>query len=168
MKKLFCLICCLLVSPAWATEPLQLARADATSQAMDFAQGLVPALTESLGVSETQASGGLGSLFGLAKDNLGKEDFASLAELVPDMDQLLKAAPALSGDSSDALGSLMGDKAKALTGAKAVYDQFSELGLGTEHIAKYAEIVQGYLQSEGGQSAVDLFQQGVGSLLSGG
>jgi hypothetical protein len=135
----------------------------------DYSDGLLSAVTGGLGVSNDQAEGGLGSLFGLAKDSLGGDDFASLSKLVPGMDGLLAAAPVL-GDSGGAVGSLLagaGDYGSALAGAKTVYDQFAKLGLSTEQIGQYAGIVQGYLESEGGQSAADLFKQGISSLTGG-
>lgn len=144
------------------------AAAPATAQAIDFAAGLAPALTESLGVSSEQASGGLGALFGLAKDNLSSGDFSTLSKSVPGMDSLLSAAPEVAG-ASDGLGGLMsgaGKYGKAMTGAKEVYEQFSALGLDPAQVGQYMNITTSYLQSEGGQAAVDIFKDGVSALLA--
>ena len=136
-----------------------------------FSGGLVPALTETLGVTSEQASGGLGALFGLAKSSLQATDFSQLSESVPNMDSLLSAAPnqpQLGNASGNSLNSMLesaGGYGKALAGAKDVYEQFSALGLNAEHVARYIDITSKYLSSEGGQSAVNLFTSGVGSLL---
>ena len=50
---------------------------------------LVSSLTDKLGVSSEQATGGAGAIFGYAKDNLDADDFASIAEGIPGMDGLL-------------------------------------------------------------------------------
>jgi len=132
--------------------------------AADFSAGLVPALTGSLGVSSEQASGGLGALFGLAKNNVSSKDFATLSNVVPGMASLLSAAPEVGGGGG-LLGSV--DKyGKALSGAKQVYEQFSALGLDQSKIPQYMSVTTSYLQSEGGQAAVDIFKDGVRSLLT--
>lgn len=131
--------------------------------AIDFAKGLLPAITETVGVSDKQAEGGLGSLLGLAQGQLGTEDFSSLAKMIPNMDGLLSAAPKV--ESSDSpLGGLLGDSGKALGAAQTVYGQFKALGLSADQIGQYITVIQGYLQSEGGQAAVELFNKGTGAL----
>lgn len=138
-----------------------------TAQTIDFAAGLVPALSESLGVSSRQASGGLGALFDLAKENVSAEEFATLSQSVPDMTGLLAAAPAVGG-ANDGLGGLLGSAGKygkALSGAKEVYQQFAALGLDAAQVGQYINIAMSYLQSEGGQATVDIFSEGVASLI---
>jgi hypothetical protein len=44
---------------------------------------LISTLTQNLGVSESQATGGAGLLFKLAKDKLPAGDFAKVASAVP-------------------------------------------------------------------------------------
>ena len=139
-----------------------------TSSAIDFAAGLVPTLSDSLGVSSKQASGGLGALFGLAQENVSVSDFATLSQSVPGMSSLLAAAPQVAG-GSDGLGGLLGSAGKygkAMTGAKQVYEQFAALGLDATQVGQYINIAMSYLQSEGGQAAVDIFNDGVASLLA--
>lgn len=142
--------------------------ASTTDQAIDFAAGLVPALSESLGVSSKQASGGLGALFGLAKDNVSAADFSTLSQSVPDMSSLLSSAPEVAG-AGDSMGGLLGSAGKygkAMTGAKEVYEQFSVLGLDASQVGQYMNIAMSYFQSEGGQAAVDIFSEGVSSLVA--
>ena len=143
------------------------AEATAVPADLDFSGGLSNAISSALGVSGKQADGGLGSIFSLAQSTLGNEQFAALASAVPGMDSLLKAAPALESGSSSLSGmaSSLGDYGDAAKGAAAVYSQFQSLGLSPTAIPQYIEVTNSYLQSTGGQKAVDLFSKGVASLL---
>lgn len=139
---------------------------DGAATAIDFAKGLLPAISETVGVSDKQAEGGLGSLLELAQGQLGSKDFSSLANMIPNVDGLLSAAPAVASSDSP-LGGLLGDSGKALGAAQKVYGQFKSLGLSPDQIGQYITVIQGYLQSEGGQAAVDLFNKGTGALAGG-
>jgi hypothetical protein len=135
------------------------------STAVDYAKGLLPALKDSVGVSSSQAEGGAGSIFSLVTDNLSTDDFSSLAGMVPglNMDSLIKAAPAVA-ESGSSLTGMLGSSGGSIAGVTKVYDQFKSLGLSTEQLTGYVTVIKGYLQSEGGESAVDLFKKGAGSL----
>jgi hypothetical protein len=125
------------------------------------------ALATSLNVSDQQAQGGMGALLGLAQSSLPVSDFSTLAELVPNVDGVLAAAPAVESADVGALGGLMasaGNYGKAAQGVKTVYEQFSTLGLSAAHIPQYISVATQYFQSEGGQAAVDIFTQGVSAL----
>jgi hypothetical protein len=137
-----------------------------SSQLVDYANGLLPAISSTTATSSKQASGGVGSLFAMVQDNLSAEDFSSLSAMVPDldMDSLLAAAPKIAEQSSS-LGGMLGSDS-SLAAAQTVYQQFKALGLTKEQVAQYVDITQGYLQSEGGQAAVDLFKKGLGALAS--
>src|SRR5262245_57824517 len=67
---------------------------------------LVSALAKELGSTPKQAEGAAGSLFRLAKSRMAPESFGRLAKAVPDVDQLIAAAPALDrrGAGAQALG----------------------------------------------------------------
>jgi uncharacterized protein VcgC/VcgE DUF2780 len=139
---------------------------ETSTQAIDYAKGLLPALKGATQTSGAQASGGAGSLFSLVKENLDAEDFSSLQEMVPqlNMDKILAAAPEVSGQNNSMTSMLGGDSGDALANAQKVYEQFKSLGLTKEQLGQYIDVTQGYLQSEGGQAAVDLFKKGLGSL----
>src|SRR5579864_6375172 len=57
---------------------------------------LVRQLSKGLSITPTQARGGAGSLFALAKTRLSEDEFGKVSSAVPGMSGLLKAAPALS------------------------------------------------------------------------
>jgi hypothetical protein len=63
------------------------------STAYATAAELVGALTRKLGVTEQQATGGAGAIFGLAKSQLSPDNFGQVAHVVPGMEGLLQAAP---------------------------------------------------------------------------
>lgn len=139
---------------------------ETSSQVVDYAKGLIPALKGSTETSYKQASGGAGALFSVVEENLGAEDFSSLKAMVPklNMDKLLSAAPEIAEQNNAMTSMLGGDSGNALASAQKVYEQFKSLGLTKEQLGQYIDVTQGYLQSEGGQSAVDLFKKGLGSL----
>ena len=174
MKRI--LLFCLLLAPLSAVaddimksagDAMRSVSSSAAAGNMDFSSGLSSAIASALGVSSSQADGGLGSLFSLAKSTLGNEQFATLASAVPGMDTLLKAAPALegSGSSLSSLAGGLGDYGEAVKGASQVYSQFQALGLDATAVPQYIEITNSYLQSTGGKKAAELFSQGVASLL---
>ena len=68
--------------------------------------GLVDLLTSQLGVTKDQATGGAGSIFQLAKQNLNVEDFSSVAKAVPGIDQMMGAAPKVESSCEFSGGSL--------------------------------------------------------------
>lgn len=129
---------------------------------------LTSMVTSQLGVSESQAQGGLGTLMSLAKTSLAGADFDKLKGYIPEMDTLLKAAPALS-ENAEGLSSLMGNAGKyanVLQGATAAYSQFESLGISPDQIPKYVDVTNEFLNSKGGQDASDLFKEGVNAVLA--
>ena len=129
------------------------------------AMGLIPDITDSLGVTETQAGGGVGSLLQVAQGTLSGDEFSALSGYIPDSADLLSMAPAIAGDS--AVGSALktaGQYSESMKMAGQVAAQFEALGLDPALAAQYIVKIQSFLQSTGGQAAVDLFTKGVAAL----
>ena len=145
-------------------EPEQTLQTENSSDATANIGSLTSLISSGLGVSDAQATGGLGSLFSLAQNTLGGSDFSSLSNYVPDMGSYLDAVPSVTSNSGGLLNSL-GGLGETASATSDVYSQFSSLGLGAEHIPQYIKIINDYLQSSGGQQAVELFQTGISSLL---
>ena len=127
---------------------------------------LTSMVTSQLGVTETQAQGGLGTLFGLAKSSLDSQEFSQLSGAIPNMDTLLAAAPAISEEAAG-LTSLMGSAGKygkALQGATQAYAQFKELGIGVDQIPQYVAVTNEFLESQGSDDAMTLLQKGLAAL----
>lgn len=118
---------------------------------------LVQQLVAGAGVSQSQAEGGAGLLFGLVKDKLSSGDFSQVASAVPGIDNLIDSAPSSGGG----LGGLLGGVASAmganqLGNLASLASGFSKLDLDTGMIGKFVPIVLSYLQSQGGDGVTSL------------
>ena len=120
--------------------------------------GLVSLLTKDLGVTNNQAEGGAGAIFNMAKENLGAEDFGKVSTAVPEMDDLLKAAPKTGGLGGAIAGktSLLGGSSDKLTGLASLAGTFSDLGLKSDMASKFVPIILSYVQSNGGEAVKNL------------
>ena len=117
---------------------------------------LVSELAKTMGSTPAQAEGAAGSLFGIAKSRLSPGDFSKVAAAVPNMDGLLKAAPAMGG--GDKLSQIAGTTG-ALGGLAGAASAFSKLGLKPDMVAKAVPVLTQFVTKSGGA--------GVGSLLAG-
>ena len=104
---------------------------------------LIQLLTESLGVQESQAEGGAGLIFQLAKDKLGDDDFAKVASYVPGIENLLSSAPEAGGmmGALGGLASAMGGEAAGIGSLMSLPGGFSKLGLDSGMIAQFLPIL---------------------------
>lgn len=121
---------------------------------------LVGVLTDQLGVTNNQATGGAGAIFRYAKDRLSPDDFAMVAKAVPEMDSLLNAAPQAEG-----LGGMVGNGLSALNSdagglgeLAALAGPFNQLDLDLDMIGKFVPVILDYVQSTGGESTVNLLK----------
>ena len=122
------------------------------------ANGLLDALTGQLGVTTEQASGGAGSLFNLAKNNLSDSDYSQIASVVPGIEEMISSVPA-SGDSGSvaAVASMLGGDSSTGNLASLV-SSFGDLGMNSDMVGKFMPIILDYLQSEGGQTVMELMK----------
>ncbi|RLW62993.1 MAG: hypothetical protein B6D73_17350 [gamma proteobacterium symbiont of Stewartia floridana] len=119
---------------------------------------LVQQLVSGAGVSQEQAEGGAGLLFGLVKDQLSSGDFSQVSSAIPGIESLIDAAPA---EDSGGLGGLLGGVASAIGGDQlgnmaSLASGFSKLDLDAGMIGKFVPIVLSFLQSQGGDALSDL------------
>lgn len=131
--------------------------------------GMVSSVTESLGVTTPQATGGLGAIFNYAKDNISSDQYSQLANALPGVGGLLEAVPDVSSMASEGgLGGIL-DKAasynESLKAINEVKKQFAALGLKPEMITQFVSKAQSYLDTPEGQQAKQLLTQGLGKLL---
>jgi len=126
---------------------------------------LVGRLVSELGLKPGQAEGAAGTLFGVAKGRLSPADFGKVANAVPNMDGLLKAAPSAQAATGDAKASAtdllakVGGSAGGIGTMAAAAETLSKLGIKPETIAKLAPTLVKAVESKGGAE--------VGSLLAG-
>jgi hypothetical protein len=128
-------------------------------------KGIVSKLTKNLGVTPEQAAGGAGAIFGFAKNALPAADFTKVAAAVPEMDTLLKAAPAATAGAAlpggaggiTGAGGLAGAAASALPGAAgglaSLVGPFTSLGMKPDMIGKFVPILVGSVNKRGGAAA---------------
>lgn len=114
---------------------------------------LVDLLTKNLGVSETQAQGGAGLLFKLAKEKLSGGDFGKVAAAVPGVDKLIGAAP-----SAGVLGGL-GKMFGGAGGLASLAGGFTKLGLDSGMIGKFVPIILSFVQSKGGDAVKGILEK---------
>jgi hypothetical protein len=118
---------------------------------------LVGQLTKGLSITRTQARGGAGALFALAKTRLSGEEFTKVSAAVPGMNGLLKTAPALTDNSelSSLENSLPGGMGRMAEAAEA----FHKLGLSPEMAGKFVPVMTKFVESKGGASTASLLEK---------
>lgn len=179
MKKLLPLVLCGMISvqaqagdsltslakAATAAQTTPVATADATQSAL----ALVPLLTQSLGVTEAQATGGMGSLLQAAKGLMSGSDFGTLTSAIPNAGSLLSAAPKVApAKKGDLLGGAMdmaGQLSKNTQIGQQLLSQFKSLGLSPDMISKFADVAVGYLQKGEVPQAADLLSAALSSVI---
>lgn len=120
---------------------------------------LVGSLTEKLGISSEQATGGAGAVFSYAKDNLEADDFATVAKGVPNMDGLLAAAPeADSGSALGKVGGMLGGKDSKLGSLASLTSSFDSLGIDPDMVSQFLPIVYDYVGGASGEKAMGLLK----------
>ncbi|MDG1121856.1 MAG: DUF2780 domain-containing protein [Glaciecola sp.] len=151
-------------APTQVTDVKQMA-----TDALPSAAGLLSSLTDNLGVSTEQASGGMGAILNYAKQNISSEKFSQLSTAIPGVDSLLSAVPAVATVSEGGLGGLMNKAAEYSDSIKSINDlknQFDSLGLDSGMVMKYVAQAQQYLDTPQGQEAktmlTDAFSKWVG------
>lgn len=127
---------------------------------------LVSNVMSQLGLNQTQAEGGLGSLLGLAQSSLGSSDYSTLAASIPNAESLLAAAPKLDSNSGvSGLLSKAGNLGSSLQGGAMVLDAFEKLGISQELAMPMINIAKSYLETNGTEGTSDLLMKGLNSLL---
>jgi hypothetical protein len=115
------------------------------SRAQDSSD-LINLLMSGADVSETQAKGGAGALFEMAKEKLPVDDFSKVAAVVPGMDNLLAAVPGLAPKRS-----MLGAAAIKLSGNAKVLAVFKKLGIDESKVALFTPILVSYIENKGGK-----------------
>jgi hypothetical protein len=113
---------------------------------------LVQSLSKNLGITEKQASGGAGSIFNFAKEEMDVDDFTKLAQAVPGMDSMLAAAPKVEGAAGAPGGAseMPGGSTPSVSGVASLAGSFSQLGMKTELVNIFIPIILNYVLEKGG------------------
>ncbi len=102
---------------------------------------LTDTLTKQLGVTETQATGGVGSMMEMSKAKLGSAQFEQVSKAIPGVDKYLKAAQDMGLNVSDMAG---------------VKSAFSKLGMSPEMVDQFKPVVLDYAGKYGGDTTRSL------------
>lgn len=116
---------------------------------------LIPLITQTLGVTDGQAKGGMGALLQAAQILLADTEYGTLANAIPGASALLDAAPAKE-DSSSLMGTaikMAGEQSDAAKVGLDLISQFKSLGMNQEMIPKFASAAEGYLEQSGSAEA---------------
>ncbi len=137
-----------------------IAFAGSNCQAQTSTTGLVSQLSKGLAITPTQARGGAGSLFAMAKTRLSADEFSKVSSAVPGMNRLLGAAPAVEKPSElssleSSMGGGMGNVGRTIEVAEA----FHKLGLPPEMIVKFVPVMTKYVESRGGSDTAALLEK---------
>ena len=122
---------------------------------------IIGVLINQLGITEDQAKGGAGAIFNLVKDKISDADFNGLAAVVPEMDELLAAAPE-GGGLAGAIGgltSILGGGAEKLGGLATLAGSFDKLGLDMDMVAKFVPVIMSFVESKGGESLKNILKE---------
>lgn len=120
---------------------------------------LVKLLTQQLGVTETQAQGGAGAIFSLAKEKLSPLDFNQVSNTVPDMNGLLDAAPKKESGLGGMFGgatAMFGGEGTSLEGLAGLASSFSQLGLSPDMVNQFVPVILNYVKTNGGETVSNL------------
>src|ERR1700761_9653478 len=137
-------IVCLITACVFALLGTALAQAQAAAAANPSPE-LVGQLTQQLGVTKAQATGGAGAIFGLAKSKLSPENFSKVAAAVPGMSGFLKAAPAAGQGGTSPMGSLGSMVPGGAGGLASLAGSFNSLGMSPSMVSKFAPVLQNYV-----------------------
>ena len=122
--------------------------------------GLVQLLTKNLGVTKKQATGGAGSIFNVAKQNMGADDFTKVAKAVPGINKMMAAAPKAEGTQGMLGGasSLIGGKASSVAGVASLAGSCSQLGMKAGMVNAFMPIILDYVKAKGGEPLMNILQ----------
>lgn len=153
---LMCAATCLCGVLVLARVQLQ-GQTSAAASAKSSSSELVTQLSKGLSIKRTQARGGAGALFALAKSRMSAEEFGKVSSAVPGMSGLLKAAPAL-GEHSE-LSSLESSLPGGMGRMAEVAEAFHKLGLSPEMAGKFVPVMTKFVESKGGLSTASLLEK---------
>jgi hypothetical protein len=185
MSRLACTLLLAAALPAMACSKSTESAGGAPAPTADLAtpEGLTNLLTSKLGISESQATAGLGAVLSQAKTKLSPEDYAKLSGAIPGADTYLAAAagagagapsaevvkppaapaadsmapmPAAGADSiaAGAAEAAAGQSA----GMSALNSAFSKIGLPPEAASQFVPVLTDYVGKVGGPDAANVLK----------
>jgi len=124
--------------------------AGATKALSGDSSSLLGLLTGSLGVTQNQAEGGVGSMLKLAQEKLAAGDFDKIAAAIPGAQKYLDKAKSLNAFSGN-IGNLAG-----------LSSAFGKLGISPETAARFVPTVTDFVSKAGGANVGNLLKGALG------
>jgi hypothetical protein len=118
---------------------------------------LADVLVNQLGVSRQQALGGAGALFQAAKAKMAPQAFANMSESVPDMSEMLAAAPQVGLPLSKTMPAV-GDVGGTIDTMTSLAASFQQLNLPQSMVHQFIPVVVDYVKTASGPMAANLLQ----------
>lgn len=124
----------------------------AASPVTTKSEGIVASLTDSLGVTSKQATGGTAAIMQYAKSQTSKSDYSSLMSSVPGLQ---------STGSSSMLGGLSG----SMDSLSAVNSAFEALGMDASMVQQFVPVIIKYVGSSGSSASESIITSALSGLL---
>lgn len=159
VASLFMLSTSTAIATAAGQSQLSAAASQASGAAADAAKAspdLVNDLSKELNVTPAQAAGAAGALFGVAKTRMTPTEFSQVADAVPGMDMLLKAAPQVTAVGTSGAVS---PSAGMSNGLAQTATAFTKLGLSPDLVGKAVPVLTSFVSKGAGAD--------IGNLLGG-
>jgi hypothetical protein len=116
-----------------------------TSAQAGVMESLTRSLTGNLGVSPSQAMGGVGSMLSYAQSKLTPSQFQGIAKALPGAESSIEAAKSL------------GAAAGPITDKVGLTSAFSKLGMGSDMVSKFVPVVSDAISKSGGADLAKQF-----------
>lgn len=130
---------------------------------------LIPLLTQSLGVTNGQAEGGMGALLQAIQLFMPQNDFSSIAQAIPNANSLISAAPAVDSGSNgglmDTAMQMAGEKSTTVKAGLDLVSQFKSLGMGADMIPQFSNVAESYVTQNSSPETGNLLSTALSSLL---
>jgi len=114
--------------------------------------GLLNSLTNSLGVTPSQASGGTAAIMKYAKSQTSTSDYSTLTSSVPGLENI---------GSSSMLGALSG----SINSLSAVNSVFKALGMDASMVQQFIPVITKYIGGSGGMASESIITKALSALM---
>jgi hypothetical protein len=118
---------------------------------------LTDVLVNQLGVSRQQALGGAGAIFQSAKAKMAPQAFATMAQSVPGMSEMLAAAPHVGPPSSKTMPGV-GVVGSAIDSMTSIAASFQQLDMPQSMVHQFIPVVVDYVRTASGPMTANLLQ----------
>jgi len=125
---------------------------------------LISMASGQLGLSPETTQAGIGALLSAAKSYLSKDEFSTVSSALPDTNKYIDAAPKMPSNSLSSMLGKTSTKAQSAASLGYIDSAFKSIGIPKESVLPLANVLTGYMETNGyGQAAV-LLKKGLSFL----